>query len=81
MMKKKYPAKISANNKYIHFEAIHDPANISGMVIGEHKIMRFYIDDIQYYEGEAVKIAETEGTEDFKIINGLTLKKENNDNG
>ena len=80
-MEKKYPPKISANHKYIHFEGIFPPANLSGMIIGEHKIMRFYLDDNQYYEGEVMKIAEENGTEDFRIISELILKKENNDNG
>ncbi len=74
-MKKKYPPKISANHKYIHFEGIFG-SNVSGMAIGEHKTMKFYIDDNQYYEGEVMKIEEDEKTEDFRIISELILKKE-----
>ncbi len=75
-MENEYPPKIPANHKYIQFEGIFPPANLSGMIIGEHKIMRFYIDDAQYYEGEVMKIAEEKGIEDFRIISKLILKKE-----
>lgn len=78
-MEKKYPPEISTDDKYIHFEGMLGPKSPSGMAIGDHKIMRFYIDDDQYYEGEAMKIAEENGTEDFRIINKLILKKKSNE--
>ncbi len=72
---KKYHPRISAGNKTITFKGIFSPQNVTGMAIGGCKRIRFYIDDHQYYEGEMMKIAEKEGTEDFKIIGGLVFKR------
>ncbi len=71
--KKPYPS-ISAGNKYIHFEGIFNPQNLSGMIIGECKIIRFYTDNTQYYEGEIMKITEEKGTESFKLLGELVFK-------